>query len=228
MPGFAGFDISGYPGDAAMNWLKANTNLVWCGYYLAAPSHPHSTWLGKRAQLSAAGWGIAPVFVGQQVIPPGSQNPSAATGVADGNQAVTQMTNEGFAAGSCMYLDLENGPPLTNAQRDYVTNWCDTVQQGGFAPGIYCSHLLAAQVSSLRPDCRIWAFKLTNQPSPVPAPFPNPAPAGSGFAGAAIWQLAQNCSIRVQNSSLKVDLDSATVEDPGAPLAVPEDAAAAG
>jgi hypothetical protein len=228
MPGFAGFDISGYPGDTAINWLKANTNLVWCGYYLAAPSHPHSTWLGKRAQLGAAGWGIAPIFVGQQVIPPGSQNPSAATGVTDGNLAVTQMTNEGFASGSCVYLDLENGPPLTDAQRDYVTSWCDTVQQGGFTPGIYCSHLLAQQVSTLCPDCRIWAFKLTNQPSPVPAPFPNPAPAGSGFGGAAIWQLAQNCSIQVQNSSLKVDLDSATLADPGAPLAVQEDAAAAG
>jgi hypothetical protein len=138
MPGFAGFDISGYPGDAAMNWLKANTNLVWCGYYMAAPSHLHSTWLGKRAQLSAAGWGIAPVFVGQQVIPPGSQNPSAATGVTDGNQAVTQMTNEGFAPGSCVYLDLENGPPLTNAQRDYVSNWCDTVQ----ARRLYTGRLL--------------------------------------------------------------------------------------
>lgn len=211
-----------------MNWLKANTNLVWCGYYLAAPSHPHSTWLGKRAQLSAAGWGIVPVFVGQQVIPPGSQNPSAATGVTDGNQAVTQMTNEGFALDSCVYLDLENGPPLTDAQRDYVNNWCDTVQKGSFAPGIYCSHLLAAQVSTLRPDCRIWVFKLTTQPSPVPNPFPDPDPAGSGFSGAAIWQLAQNCSIKVQNSSLKVDLDSATMQDPGAPLAVSDDAAAAG
>jgi hypothetical protein len=228
MSGFAGFDVSGYPGDAAMNWIKANTNLVWCGYYLAAPSHPHSTWLGKRAQLSAAGWGIAPVFVGQQVIPPGSQNSSAATGVTDGNQAVAQMTNESFVSGSCVYLDLENGPPLTDAQRDYVNNWCDTVQQGGFTPGIYCSHLLAQQVSDLQPDCRIWAFKLTNQPSPVPNPFPNPDPAGSGFAGAAAWQLAQNCLIKVQNSSLKVDLDSATLADPGAPLVVPEDAAAAG
>jgi hypothetical protein len=228
MPGFAGFDVSGYPGDAAMDWLKANTNLVWCGYYLVAPSHQHSTWLGKRAQLSDAGWGIAPLFVGQQVIPPGSQNPSAATGVTDGNLAVDQMTNEGFASGSCVYLDLENGPPLTNAQRDYVSNWCDTVQQAGFAPGIYCSHLLAQQVSTLRPDCRIWAFKLTNQPSPVPTPFPNPDPKGNGFAGATIWQLAQNCLIQVQNSRLKVDLDSATLADPGAPLAVSEDAAAAG
>lgn len=226
MPGFAGFDISGYPGDATMAWLKANTNLVWCGYYLPAPSHPRSTWVGKQAQLRAAGWGIAPVFVGQQVIGPGSHNPSAASGVADGNQAVSEMTQDGFAPGSCVYLDIENGPPLTPPQIDYVSNWCDTVQQGGYTPGIYCSHLLAAQVHSLRPDCRIWAFKLTNQPNPVPSPFPNPDPSGSGYADADAWQLAQNVSITVSNSTLTVDLNSATVEDPGAPLAVPQTTAA--
>src|SRR5215472_1533526 len=179
MAGFAGFDISGYPGDAVMSSLKANTNLAWCGYYLApAPSHQDTSWMGKQAHLRAAGWGIAPVYVGQQVIGPGSHNPSAASGTEDGNQAVAFMTQEAFAPGSCVYLDLENGPPLTDLQRDYVTNWCDAVQQGGFTPGVYCSHLLAMDVQNLRPDCRIWAFKLTNQPNPVPSPFPNPDPSG--------------------------------------------------
>lgn len=228
MSGFAGFDSSGYPGDATMSWLKANTNLVWCGYYLVAPSHPHSTWVGKRAQLSAAGWGIAPVFVGQQVIGPGSHNPSAETGTADGNQAVSQMQQDGFAPGSCVYLDIENGPPLKPEQVDYLDNWCDAVQQGGYTPGIYCSHLLALTVQNLRPDCRIWAFKLTNQPNPVPAPFPSPDPSGSGFAAATAWQLAQNCFIRANQASLQVDLNSSTIADPGAPLAASQDGAAAG
>ena len=219
MPGFAGFDLLGYPGDAVMNWLKLHTNLVWCGYYLVAPSRPTSTWSGKQAQLKAAGWGIAPIFVGQQVTGPGSLHPSAANGVADGNQAVSEMEQEGFDSGSFVYLDLENGPPLTDLQRDYVTNWCDTVQAGGYTPAVYCSHLMAADVQNLRADCRIWAFKLTNQANPVPAPFPNPDPSGSGFAGATAWQLAQNCFIEANGSRLKVDLDSATIADPGAPLA---------
>lgn len=34
MPGFAGFDVLGYPGDATMSWLKANTNLVPVGAML--------------------------------------------------------------------------------------------------------------------------------------------------------------------------------------------------
>ena len=32
---YAGFDILQYPNMAMMNWLNQNTNLVWCGYYLA-------------------------------------------------------------------------------------------------------------------------------------------------------------------------------------------------
>ena len=32
---YAGFDMLQYPNMAMMNWLNQNTNLVWCGYYLA-------------------------------------------------------------------------------------------------------------------------------------------------------------------------------------------------
>ena len=222
MPGFAGFDRSDYPGDSVVNWLKANTNLVWCGYYLApAPSHGSTTWMNSRAALAAAGWGVAPIFVGQQVTGPGSKNPSASTGVTDGNQTVSLMGGEGFASGSCVYLDLENGPPLTDLQQDYVANWCDTVQSGGYQPGVYCSHLLALDVHTLRSACRIWAFKVqTSQSHPVPAPFPDPNPSGCGYIGAFAWQLGQNCIITVPPanlSSLDVDLNSAIVQDPGAP-----------
>lgn len=227
MPGFAGFDRSDYPSDAVMNWLKANTNMGWCGYYLApAPSHVSTTWMTKRAALKAAGWGLAPIFVGQQVTGPGSQNPSAATGIADGNQTVSLMRAEGFESGSCVYLDLENGPPLTDLQRDYIANWSDTVQSGGYQPGVYCSHLLALDVHTLRSACRIWAFRVqTNQSHPVPAPFPDPNPSGCGYVGAFAWQLGQNCIITVPPaslSSLDVDLSSAIVQDPGAPDKTPQ------
>jgi len=64
MAGLAGFDTAFYPGDSQMAWLKANTNLVWCGYYLApAPSHRDTSWMGTRATLLAQGWGIAPVYL---------------------------------------------------------------------------------------------------------------------------------------------------------------------
>ena len=62
MPGFSGFDRSEYPGDAIMAWLKGNTNLAWCGYYLApAPSHPGTSWMMNRVKLVTDGWGLAHV-----------------------------------------------------------------------------------------------------------------------------------------------------------------------
>src|SRR5216684_1624616 len=49
-----------------MKWLNQNTNLVWCGYYLApAPNRPTSQWMGKYSAVKDK-WGVLPVYVGQQ------------------------------------------------------------------------------------------------------------------------------------------------------------------
>lgn len=222
MPGFAGFDRSVYPGDAVVQWLKSNTNLTWCGYYLGpSPSHRDSSWMNKRASLATAGWGIAPLYVGQQITGSGSHNPSASTGASDGVQAATLMASEGFRPGSYVYLDIENGPPMTGPLTDYVASWCDSVQARGYQPGIYCTHLLALELHTLRPACRIWAFRVNTTVShPVPQPFPDPNPSGCGYVGAYAWQLGQECSIKVSPanlSPLQVDLSSAISQDPGAP-----------
>ncbi len=222
MTGYSGFDTSAYPGDEQISWLKANTNLVWCALYLSpAPSHNDGSWMGKRASLAQAGWGVVPIFVGQQVIPPGSLDPSAATGATDGASAASLTASEGFPPGSVVYLDLENGPPLQSPQTDYVQAWCTAVSDAGFQPGIYCSHLMAADVAGLVPNAAIWAFKVsTTQTHPVTGTdFPDSDPSGSGYAEAAIWQLGQNCQISAGNGqTLLVDLDSATSPDPGAPV----------
>lgn len=223
MTGYAGFDCSTYPSDAALVWLKANTNLVWCGYYLGpAPSHSGVSWMGMRSKIVSFGFGIAPIYVGQQVTGPGSQNPSLAQGTTDGNDAARLMSNEGFAAGSCVYLDLENGPPLTQLQQDYVCGWCDAVLGKGFLPGIYCSHGFASDVHQLRSNARIWAFKVaTTAPHPVPGTnFPTLDPAGCGYAGAFAWQLGQECQLTLPGAPLNtitVDLNVAVTPDPGAP-----------
>jgi hypothetical protein len=222
MPGFAGFDRSDYPGDAVMTWLLANTNLLWCGYYLApAPSHPDQSWMTRRAALADAGWGIAPIYVGRQVTGPGTPSPDGTNGATDGADAVQLMTNEGFAPGAAVYLDLENGPPINDAQAAYIAAWCDAVAGGNFLPGVYCSHLLALNVHLLRSETVIWAFNVnTTQSHPVPAPYPDPSPAGCGYIGATAWQLGQNCVIKCAAAhlgSLVVDLSSASVADPGMP-----------
>jgi hypothetical protein len=223
MAGFAGFDTDIYPGGAQMGWLKANTNLVWCGYYLApAPSHDDTSWMGARAALAAQGWGIAPVYLGQQITGPGSHNPSQDQGTTDGNNAADLMDGEGFATGSTVFLDLENGPPMTAPLNDYAGAWCDAVTSRGYQPGIYCSHLIADAVSAFRPAARIWAYKVpTIAANPVAGTeFPTPDPSGSGFAEAVAWQRGQNCQLNLSGAptaAMTVDLDVATTADPGAP-----------
>lgn len=222
MPGFAGFDRSDFPGASEMAWLKANTNLRWTGFYLApAPSHSGTSWMPQRAALAAAGWGMAPIYVGQQIAGPGRHVVSGAQGRIDGNDAISLMNTAGFAPGTTVYLDLEDGPPFKAPRTDYVANWIDAVAAGGFAPGVYCSHGFALDVHALRPAVRIWAYKVeTTDPHPVPGiNFPDLHPAGSGYPGAYIWQLGQNCQLTLPGApatKLVVDLDTSLTPDPGA------------
>jgi hypothetical protein len=220
----AGFDRDVYPGDAIITKLAA-TNVKWCGYYLhPAPSHSDDSWMGKREFLVGLGLGLAPLYVGEQVVAPGSLHPSGPKGTIDGQQAVALMAGDGFPASSYVYLDLENGPPLLPELRDYVVSWCTAVASGGYSPGIYVSHLLAQQVQNLQPDARIWAIKVsTTQSHPVPGPpYPDPDPSGSGFADAFLWQCHQNCQITVPEvqQPLTIDLDTAISTDPSSPAAV--------
>src|SRR3954453_11452693 len=143
----AGVDVSAYPGDKVMKFLKQNTNLVWSGFYLGpAPSHKGTDWMTTRNTLVTMGWGLAPLYVGQQTVGPGSKHPDKAHGIADGADTVKLMKKSGFPPGSCVYLDLENGLPFPAKERDYVVAWVDNVEKGGFKAGVYCSHRLADKV----------------------------------------------------------------------------------
>jgi hypothetical protein len=216
-------DIDVFPGLAEMAWLKANTNLAWCGYYLGpAPSHDGGDWMGQLAALQAQGWGVAPVYVGQQLTGPGSHVVTAAQGTIDGGDAANLMTQEGFAAGSTVYLDLEDGPPFTSPRTDYVSAWVAAVAAQGWQPGIYCSHAIAAGVVALCPGVRIWGVKVrTTTQHPVPGTaFPDSDPGGCGYAPAFMWQLDQNCRLTLPGApqvNPVVDLNSALSADPSAP-----------
>jgi hypothetical protein len=222
MAGYAGFDTYTFPGLDQMAWLAKNTNFAWCGYYLPAPSHPDRGWLGQRGALMDAGWGLAPLYVGQQLAGPGRHLLTEAQGSADGQAAATVMGQDGFAPGACVYLDLEQGPPLGAARTAYVSAWIDAVAAGGYTAGVYCSHLIGPTLHALRPAARVWAFRLAStEPHPVPGTnFPDLHPAASGYAGAAVWQLAQGCRLTLPGAPaprMSVDLDSAVSRDPSAP-----------
>ena len=211
--GHAGFDTSGLPGTAKMAAIKTTSNFEGCGFYLGpTPSHPGSDWMPHRAALAAQGWGLAPLFVGQQIIGPGSHNVTKAQGTTDGNNAIQLLHSAAFAPGTFVYLDLENGLPFPDKQKEYVGAWVQAIMtEGTFKPGVYCSHTLANQVHALSPAARLWVFKVpTTATHSIPGPpFPNPAPSGSGFAGAHIWQLDQNGKATLAGGPMVIDLDSA-------------------
>lgn len=222
MPGFSGVDASEFPGQAEMNWLRANTNADWCGYYLApAPSHSSTSWMGRRASLKAAGWGLAPTYLGQQLAGLGSHKVSAGQGQIDGGDAARLMTAEGFAPGAYVYLDLEDGPPFSEPRIGYVDRWISAVSANGFRPGVYCSHSIAAAVHQLSDTVRIWAYKVeTSAQHPFPGTnFPDLHPSGCGYTGAYMWQLGQNCRLSlgtVPPTTPLVDLNTALSPDPSA------------
>ncbi len=90
------------------------------------------------------------------------------------------------------------------------------------SPAFTAHTAFAVDVHSACPTARVWAFKVdTAQEHPFPGiDFPDLHPAGSGYPGAFIWQLGQNCRLAMPAApvkSLLVDIDSALMPDPGAP-----------
>jgi hypothetical protein len=226
---YGGFDSLAYPDAAAtgtMRWLKQNTNFAFAGYYLApAPARPDSQWMGKRAALAGQGWGFAPVYVGQQEADhPGTHVLTAAQGGLDAAAAAHLMQGEGFAAGSFVYLDCEEGGAASAATIAYVAAWYDAViTDGRFAPGLYCSYTTAASLLAVRPFARLWVWKLRDPPPTAPD-RPARDPNGSSVAQATIWQYGQNRPIAFPGSPaphLTLDLDCSSLADPSAPIVPP-------
>ena len=221
----AGLDLSAFPGLDTMAWLKGETGAGWTGFYLGpAPSHPETDWMGERAALIEQGWGLAPIFVGQQLGGPGSHFVSAEQGNLDGDHAATLMAAAGFPEHSCCFLDLEDGPPFVEPRVSYVRYWAGALAQGGYSPGIYCSHLIAEAVLGLFESesvqaPRIWTYKVaTTARHPVgPLPLPTPEPAGSGVSQASMWQHDQESLITTPHGTVMVDVSSSLMADPSAP-----------
>ena len=61
-----GFDTNIYPGDRAMAAWKSAGDYEWVGYYLPGACHKDTSWSGTRSRLTANGWGLAIIYVGQQ------------------------------------------------------------------------------------------------------------------------------------------------------------------
>lgn len=224
MLGFAGIDRLQYPGDAVMQQLWTDTDLTWTGFYLApAPSQSNTSWMGHFAALRNMGWGIAPVYVGQQQPgrnSPGSHIVTAAQGTVDAADAIALAVADGMSPGTVLYLDIETGGPIQSGLADYYRSWVQGVINGGFRPGVYCSYLLASQFQQMDNRPVFWIFninKFAYGPNAVyKDPYPAPEPLFSSVPSAAAWQLSQNAQLVMPASQhvSPMDYDSCSVRNP--------------
>jgi len=173
-PAFPGFDMSVYPGDAALGaWKWPKSPYRWAGYYLGGPCHKDETWRGRYARLTSDGWGIAAIYVGQQdwsqipdIVPlmdrvdaPSLSATALATcsaslltdaqGRLEGQDAALRMAADGFPSGSAVFLDVEYVSVVNDALLTYVQSWVRGVlSDGRYRAGIYMARFNASAVSA--------------------------------------------------------------------------------
>ena len=216
---FVGFDTSIYPGDHSMAVWKSQSPFSFVGYYLKAPCHAHSSWVGARAKLQAAQWGLAVLYVGRQQQGPCSGSPvSAAIGHADGVDAVKQCSNEGFVPNTVAFLDVEHMDTIPQAMSDYVTAWFQAVSTSEFVPGMYCHVKNAAALRAAamqgypaeKPQPKFWVAggKGFDMSSSVPT--------DSGIAFANLWQGQLDTRQTYGGITIGIDVEVGDSGDPSA------------
>lgn len=205
---------------------RARSPYRWVGYYLPAPCHTGTSWLGRRETLERMGWGTAVLFVGEQdwaagTAPPSDSVPARCTranvtaerGRMDGAEAATTARGEGFVAGTVIYLDVERADAVSAA----VGAWADAVRTAGYRPGLYAHarnaeallRVMRASTAGL-PYPPLWVasaagFDLTR------------APSTSGFANAAVWHGAFDVRETWGSTELRIDRNMADSPSPSAP-----------
>ncbi|AHG92036.1 protein of unknown function DUF1906 [Gemmatirosa kalamazoonensis] len=233
--GHPGFDIGVYPGDAAVRAWATGAPYEWMGYYLPAPCHRDSTFVGKRATITSAGLGVAVLYVGQQTwdgvpILAGSREASlrasalramasavavtcsrtlldASQGDAEARDAIARTAAEGFPSGTAIFLDLEP-MTITAAMRSYYKAWvARVVADGRFRPGIYAHVSNGADIHADVGDVPFWVASTRNFSLAS-------APTGVGYPFATAWQGALDVTRTWNGVTLTVDESVASTKSP--------------
>ncbi|MDF1504916.1 glycoside hydrolase domain-containing protein [Roseisolibacter sp. H3M3-2] len=232
-----GFDTSVYPGDRTMRTWKDAGVYEWVGYYLPAPCHRDPSWSGKRATLTAMGWGLAVVYVGQQTWDrvPKPASPAARLaeragkrcdthfvsgprGVTEAADAISRTIAEGFARGTVVYLDIERMERMPQAMRDYYRAWTRALlADGRYVPGVYVhAHNADAVYRDLVAEYR--AAGVDAEPPMWVASgrgfHRGASPTDVGHAFAGVWQGVLDVVEHHGGVSLPIDVNVASVPSP--------------
>jgi len=202
---YLGFDRNIYPGDSSLPVLR--TGFAFTSYWLSPPpGEKVNTWKGKRELLLAHGFGFLVLYRGRDSSELKTETDAMGKGIQDSRDAAASAKSEGFAAGTIIFLDIEEGGRLPAAYHVYLRAWSQELKLAGFLAGVYCSGMpvregpgvsitTADDIRSqgLAREFIIWAYNDACPPSPG-CSFPSvpPAPARSGVAYAAVWQFAQS------------------------------------
>jgi hypothetical protein len=202
---YLGFDRNIYPGDAALPTLRKT--FTFASYWLSPPpGEKTNTWRGKRKLFLAQGFGFLVLYRGPDSKEFKNEAGAIAKGVQGGRNAVAAAKAEGFAPGTIIFLDIEEGGRLPATYHAYLHAWHDELTKAGFSSGVYCSGMPVKESPGLTittaddvrdnaasHDFVIWAYNDACPPSPGCA-FPEnpPSPSSSGIGNATVWQFAQS------------------------------------
>lgn len=202
---YLGFDRNVYPGDASLPILRKS--FAFTSYWLSPPpGEKRNTWRGKRELLSSQGFGFLVLYRGRDSGELKNEIDAKERGNKDAGAAAAAAKEEGFAAGTIIFLDIEEGGRLPDIYHEYLRVWLEELKRAGFVAGVYCSGIpvkeepgvsitTAEDIRNHAPshEMIIWAYNDACPPSPGCA-FPEnpPAPSASGISYATIWQFAQS------------------------------------
>jgi Domain of unknown function (DUF1906) len=202
---YKGFDLNEYPGDDALAPLKKTFSFT--NFWLSPPpGEKRTTWLGKRRLLESRGFGFAVLYLGPDSRKLKDVAAAEQKGALAGENAAKLGHQEGFAPGTVIFLDIEEGGRLPAAYHAYLKRWTEVLQHAGFRAGAYCSAMPVAEgqgafittaqdiENHLGPNrVELWVYNDACPPSPG-CVFPATAPdvKQGGFASAKIWQYAQS------------------------------------
>jgi hypothetical protein len=202
---YLGFDRNIYPGDASLPTLRKI--FAFTSYWLSPPpSEKLNTWKGKREPLLSHGFGFLVLYRGRDSSELKNETDAREKGTQDSRDAAAVAKEEGFAAGTIVFLDIEEGGRLPATYHVYLRAWSEELAHAGFLAGVYCSGIpvkeergvtitTAEDIHSHASSHELvtWTYNDACPPSPGCA-FPEspPAPSASGIFYAAVWQFAQS------------------------------------
>src|SRR5713101_1348120 len=139
VPGsYLGFDRNVYPGDSSLPILRKR--FAFTSYWLSPPPGEKSnTWKGKRELLLSHGFGFLVLYRGHDSSELKNETNATQNGIQDSRDAAASAKSEGFAAGTIIFLDVEEGGRLPAAYHLYLRAWSEQIKHAGFLAGVYCS-----------------------------------------------------------------------------------------